>query len=450
MAMAALFAFMVCVLGVVVYDVTHSIVLAEIRSDVLARATSASEALMRQPDTTPDALVAAVAADGVFVEIADEAGRQLAASSNAGVQRLATDPTAVPEDHAVERHVNGRPLFMAGQRVALPSGERYIVVARTPQPAYEAMGRLRTVLVPAVLISAVLTAAVAWFSVRRSLSPLTRLVAATEAIGRASDHRQRVERADRHDEIGRLATTVNTMLEALEGSHRAVAQAHETQRRFLTDVSHELRAPLTIMLSALDLTERIGPDDPAFTEQVVADVRAEAERMARSVKQLLVLARTGDNGARDHRPLLLADLVEELCQRWTRGGEQIDYRGRAPAADTVVCGDVDRLRQVFEVLLDNACSYTPSEGRVWAECETVNGSVAVTVADTGTGIAARDLSRVFDRYVRGDGTRSTPGLGLGLAIARQIVAEHDGTITVDSEPGRGSRFTVTLPLASVS
>lgn len=78
----------------------------------------------------------------------------------------------------------------------------------------------------------------------------------------------------------------------------------------------------------------------------------------------------------------------------------------------------------------------------------MNGSVAVTVADTGTGIAAQDLPRIFDRYVRGDGSRSTPGLGLGLSIARQIVAEHDDTITVDSEPGRGSRFNVTLPLAS--
>jgi len=237
------------------------------------------------------------------------------------------------------------------------------------------------------------------------------------------------------------------MLEALERSHRAVATAHDAQRRFLTDVSHELRAPLTVMQSALDLAERIGPEDPNFAEQVMADLRVEVQRMARSVKQLLTMARTGDDGTTVGRPLLLADLVGELCQRWLRGGKHIDFCATAPG-DTVVSGDTAQLRQVFEILLDNACDYTPTGGNVWVQCGARDGNAVAMVADTGAGIAADDLPHIFERYSRGShphGSRS--GLGLGLAIAARIIAAHAGTISVDSEPGKGSRFTVTLPLA---
>lgn len=445
-AMVVLFTFVVCVLGVVVYQVTHSTVLGQIHDDVVARAAAAATALARQPDTAPGAVVAAVATETVFVEFTDSVGRPLARSSNTPHQPLAPDPGQLPPGTAVERRIDDLPLLVAAQRVSTPGGVRYVVVARTPQPAYEALGRLRAVLVPAVLVSAGLTAAVAWLSVRRSLAPLTRLVAAAETIGRQRDHRGRIGITGRADEIGRLAATVDDMLAALEDSHRAVAEAHQAQRRFLTDVSHELRAPLTIMLSSLELAQRIGASDPAFAAQVMTDVRSEVERVARSVKQLLTMARTGNDEARTHRHLLLADLLAELCLRWSRGGRSIDCD--APiAADTVVCGNEDHLRQVFEILLDNACTYTPPEGRVWVECSATNGTVAATVADTGPGIPAERIPLLFDRYVRGDHTQRTTGLGLGLSIARHIVTEHAGTIDVMSEPGQGSRFTVRLPLA---
>lgn len=447
-AMVVLFTFVVCVLGVVIYQVTRSTVLGQIRGDVVARVTAAADVLERRPDAAPGATVAAVSTETVFVEFTDSAGRPLARSANCPDQPLAPNPAALPPGSAVERRVADLPLLVAAQPVATSGGLRYVVVARTPQPAYEALSRLRAVLVPAVLVSAVLAAAVAWLSVRRSLAPLTRLVTAAEAIGRRRDHRGRIGITGRADEIGRLAATVDDMLAALEASHRAVAEAHQAQRRFLTDVSHELRAPLTIMLSSLELAGRIGSGDPGFAARVMTDVRAEAERMARSVKQLLTMARTGNDEARTHRPLLLADLLGDLCLRWSRGGRSIDCH-TPTAAETVVCGSEDHLRQVFEILLDNACTYTPPESRVWVECSVTSHTVIATVADTGPGISAERLPRLFDRYVRGDDdTQRSAGLGLGLSIARHLVTEHAGTIDVTSEPGQGSRFTVRLPLAA--
>jgi two-component system, OmpR family, sensor kinase len=445
-AMAVLFTFVVCALGVAVYQVTRSTVLSQIREDVVARAAAAATALTRQPDTTPHAVVAAVTTETVFVEFTDSAGEPLARSPNSPPQPLAPDPARLPPGSAVERRVDDLPLLVAAQQVTTPAGTRYVVVARTPQPAYEALGRLRAVLIPAVLISAGLTAAVVWLSVRRSLAPLTRLVVAAETIGQQRDHHGRTGITGRADEIGRLAATIDEMLAALEDSHRAVAEAHQAQRRFLTDVSHELRAPLTIMLSSLELAQRIGSSDPAFITQVMTDVRSEVERMARRVTQLLTMARTGNEEIHTHRPLLLADLLAELCLRWSRGGRTIDCHAHSPA-DTVISGNEDHLRQVFEILLDNACKYTPPEGRVWVECSATNGTVTVTVADTGPGIPADRIPPLFDRYVRGDLTPRATGLGLGLSIARHIVTEHTGTIDVASEPGRGSRFTVRLPRA---
>lgn len=446
-AMSALFVCVVGALGVVVYEVTHSTVLAEIRSDVLGRASSANAVLASRPETPPDAVVAAIASDVVLVELTDAQGSRLAASAGVEERRLAPDPAALPEGVVVERRVDDRPLYLAARRVALPDGDGYVVVARTPQPAYDALGRLRAVLVPAVLAAAVLAAAVAWWSVRRSLAPLTRLVTAAEAIARHPDDRGRVGADDRSDEIGRLATTIDAMLAALERSHHEAAAAHGAQRRFLTDVSHELRAPLTIMQSSLDLAERIGPTDPGFVDQVLSDVRSEVGRMSRRVTQLLMMARTGAESERSRRPLLVGDLVGEVCRWWSRGDPRVTYECAAAPADTVVSGDADQLRQVFEILLDNACRYTGDTGSVRVDTRAGDSAVVVTVADTGAGIAAEELPRIFDRSVGGNGAGWSSGLGVGLSIAQHLVTEHGGTIAAQSEPGRGSRFSVRLSRA---
>jgi two-component system OmpR family sensor kinase len=328
----------------------------------------------------------------------------------------------------------------------LTSGSGYLVVARTPQPAYDALGQLRAVLIPSAAVAAVVTAAVVWLSVRRSLGPLTGLVAAAEAIARRSDHRDRIGDGGRTDEIGRLAATIDSMLASLERSHQAETAAGEAQRRFLADVSHELRAPLTIMQSSLDLAERIRPGDPGVVDQVLIDMRGEVSRMSRRVTQLLVMARTGDRTSA-HTPLLVGDLVAEVGARWRRTDPRVTYRCVVAPVDTAVSGDVDQLRQVLEILLENASTYTASNGSIDVMTTADDDTVTVAVTDNGVGISAEDLPRIFDRYHRANAPAATSGLGVGLSIARQLVSGHGGTITATSEPGRGSTFTVRLPRA---
>jgi signal transduction histidine kinase len=174
----------------------------------------------------------------------------------------------------------------------------------------------------------------------------------------------------------------------------------------------------------------------------------EAERMARMVTQLLILARSDAAIAAAHEPVLLGDIVVEVCRQRppTDSALVLECRGMESLEGALVWGNPDYLRQLFLILLDNAFKYTAGDGRVEVIGALNEETVTVTVADTGIGIAASDLLRIFDRFYRAENARSRPGAGLGLAIAQRIAEQHGGEIQVESELGRGSRFTVTLPL----
>jgi signal transduction histidine kinase len=255
----------------------------------------------------------------------------------------------------------------------------------------------------------------------------------------------------RRDEIARLEATINGMLQALEDAYRQVQELNDLERQFLADVSHELRTPLTIMLSSLDLLGTVGAADPEFQGRALADMRVEAERMARMVSQLLLLARTDAGAALNGEPLLLVDVLAEVCRqtRPPEDGATFTCEDLSCLEGAVVRGSADYLKQIFLILLDKAFKYTPAPGNVRFAAELRQGSVAVRVSDTGTGIPAADLPRIFDRFYRAGNARGR-GLGLGLAIARRLVEQHGGRIEVESAVGRASRFTVMLPLLNAA
>jgi len=177
-------------------------------------------------------------------------------------------------------------------------------------------------------------------------------------------------------------------------------------------------------------------------------MRVEAERMARMVTQLLILARSDANVTATHEPILIEDVVADVCsQRYPTDSEAtLECRGLDSLKGALVWGNSDYLKQLFLILLDNAFKYTAADGKVEVIGCLNGGAVAITVADTGIGIAPTDLPYIFDRFYRAENARFRLGAGLGLAIAQRITEQHSGRIEVESELGRGSRFTVTLPL----
>ncbi len=201
------------------------------------------------------------------------------------------------------------------------------------------------------------------------------------------------------------------------------------------------------MLSSLDLMKKERGGDPEFQANALENIHAEAERMARLVIRLLMLARTDASVPFAREPLLIVDIIGEAYRQGCPANRTIrmECQGLEALEDAVVSGNADYLKQVLLIVLENACKYTPDGGKVTIRGEMSEQHLTITIADTGIGIDQADLPRLFERFYRAKNTRSQPGMGLGLSIARGIIEQHSGTISVESTPGRGSHFIITLP-----
>jgi heavy metal sensor kinase len=252
----------------------------------------------------------------------------------------------------------------------------------------------------------------------------------------------RIEIDDAAEELAVLVTSFNELLSRLD-------QSFDTMRRFVADASHELRTPISVIRGEADVAlsqER----SPAEYRESLAIVLDEACRLSRLVDDLLNLARAdaGHVTLQTH-DFYLNELLAECC-RSVQGlahtrGLRLECRA---GNDLQFTGDEQLLRRLVINLLDNAIRYTPAGGQVTAALEAGPASVQLRVSDTGIGIAPTDAARIFERFYRAGEARSRQdgGFGLGLAIVRWIAESHHGTVECASQLGRGSTFTVTLPI----
>lgn len=275
---------------------------------------------------------------------------------------------------------------------------------------------------------------------RRALRPLQGLTHTARRIS-TTDLSCRIPLDGPRDELYTLAETFNQMLDRLEKGFRS-------QQEFVAAASHDLRTPLTIIKSYAGLLKRWGKDDRAVMEESVQAMLKAAGVMERLVNDLLLLARMQARPSFEIMPLSLGELAEETVKEAgaLSGGINIELD---TVEQAVVAADEYYLRRALWALVDNAIKYNQPGGEV-AVSVTVNknvGEASLSVTDTGPGIEAGDLPRIFDRFYRGDPARSQgKGFGLGLSLAQEIIESHRGRVTVDSRPGKGSRFTIVLPL----
>jgi signal transduction histidine kinase len=273
---------------------------------------------------------------------------------------------------------------------------------------------------------------------RGMTQPLREMAKAARSM-EAGEYGQRVQTGSR-DEVGQLAVAFNRMSGELEDLERL-------RRDLVANVSHELRTPISALRARLEnLLDGVERPDPETLQVMLA----QTERLGRLVDQLLELSRleSGDVPMVRERvalPPLVARVLLEIDVM--RARRDVELTEDLPKDLPAIYADAERVHQVLFNLLDNAVRFTPSGGRVTVRASRRNGSVDVTVADTGPGIAAEHLSRVFERFYRIDPGRSRNegGTGIGLAIARSVVEAHGGRIWVESEPGKGSVFTFELP-----
>lgn len=304
----------------------------------------------------------------------------------------------------------------------------------------EALGRHLLTLLALVPLGLGLATVGGALVARQALSPVGAMSRTARRIT-AEDLSERIPARGAGDELDHLAETLNAMLARLEAAFMQV-------RRFAADAAHELRTPLTALRGELEVGLR-ADRSPEEYRRVLRSALESVEGLGRLAEDLLELSRASAGGFARSEPVDVEALALEaldagarLAQGW---GVTIRLGAVAPAA--VVTGDALALGRALLNLVDNAVRYTPAGGKVEISAGPVDGVVELSVQDSGPGIAPADAERVFQPFVRLDpaGTGETKGTGLGLAIARSIVVAHGGTLTLESTPGAGSRFTIRLP-----
>jgi len=321
-----------------------------------------------------------------------------------------------------------------------PGATYAYMVAAAPLGTIDAsMDGFRRMMLLATLLGAATTFVVGFLLAGRALRPVSALTETARAIANSRDFEDRVPVSRRQDELGRLATTFNEMLASLE-------QAYAAQQRFVSDASHELRAPMTAIQGNLELLEHRPQLPPGERQEAIGEAAREARRLSTLVADLLALARA-DAGVALRRERVELDrvLLETVGEaRHQAGGQRVEVGVLQPA---VVDGDPDRLKQLLLILLDNALKYTPLPGRVTVELRRLETTVELVVEDSGVGISPEDLPHVFERFYRADPARSRDpgGTGLGLPIARWIARQHGGDVVLASQTGSGTIARVDLP-----
>lgn len=396
-----------------------------------------------------------------YVLVLDSNGRSLYVSFAA--RQLSPDELASLQQHAINAPTSGlaaivpfggERLLMAARAPVRESQISRVVVASSTRSAELAVGELvGTMLVIAPLLL-LISIGGAYVIAGRALRPIDGIINEVQAITDGRSLHRRLPSAGVGDELERLATTLNEMMERLERSFGAL-------RRFTADASHELKTPLAVLRA--DVERAMTPNVPP-AERLIALEEAlhETTRMADLVESLLTLARADERRFDLHlEPVPLEALVREVFETAVILGEAGGLAVTMPVVEPVtVAGDPTRLRQLFLNLITNAIKYTPRGGSVELTLESFGKTVAFSVRDTGVGISAADLTHIFERFWRADRARSRPlltgdrpwmaergGFGLGLAIGQWIAEAHGGSISVRSRLGRGSTFTVTLPVA---
>lgn len=307
------------------------------------------------------------------------------------------------------------------------------------------LAHLQRVLFLITIIGFLIALLAGYFLSSRILKPIRDLTQTARKI--------EVERMDRrievppvHDELAELAITFNHMLDRLEAGFRQ-------QQRFVSDASHELRTPVTVILGYSDLLSRWGSSDKEVLEEGISSIRTEAEDMQQLIEKLLFLARADQKRQVIHKEYLeLSELVDAVVRKMKFAvgkhsltlGENDEGR---------IFADPVSMRQMLRIFLENAVKYTPDGGHIQVSSKCMPGEqiMQVEIADDGIGISSEDQGKIFDRFYRADPSRtkavgSVGGTGLGLSIARWIADQHGIQIDLVSELGKGSTFLLKIPL----
>lgn len=383
----------------------------------------------------------------VYIQFWGRNGLLLDSSQNIAYRTAPLDAQGLRSNRTVYRDVMERGARVRVLTVPLYTGEQNWYVGAlqlgTSLAIVDSTQRLLLwVLFIGAAVSMSLAGLAGLISTNQALAPLEMVTQTALQITRADDLSRRIPyHGPSDDEVGQLINAFNQTLSRLEN-------LFHTQRRFLADVGHELRTPLTVIRGNVDLMRRMNCTD----DESMASIESEVERLTRLVGDLLLLAQAESGKIPLAHDLVELDtlVLEVLNQMRVLAKDRRDLR-LGEIDQVLVCGDKDRLKQVLVNLVGNAIKYTPAGGEVVVGLGKAENKARITVTDDGPGIPAEDLPHIFERFYRGEKSRTRSrdgkGFGLGLSIAYWIVRNHGGQIDVTNRQPHGTVFCVWLPLA---
>lgn len=299
-----------------------------------------------------------------------------------------------------------------------------------------AITRLSLILMPIIVIISCLGG---YNIVKETLKPIHEISETARHIGEENDLKKRIELGPGNDELHRLADTFNDMFAKLDANF-------ETQRRFISDASHELRTPMSVISAQCELSLE-NPGSPQECENAFRVISRQSGKMTKMINDMLDFTRLeGDPERYKFEKIDLTELVNSVCEDLALIGEKGIKLEYSAEEGVVIDGNRELLSRLITNLVVNAYRYGKEGGRIWVELKTQDKKVLLSVRDNGIGIKKEEQEKIFERFYQSDASRSGAGAGLGLSMASEIARFHGGKIMVESEPEKGSTFTLVMNL----
>ncbi len=334
--------------------------------------------------------------------------------------------------------------------LALPSGFGRVVVAHSFEDIDRILARLQGLFILIGLVMIFFIAIASRKVITVGLKPLATVEATAVRIA-DGDLTARLPDVKPNTEVGRLVSTLNTMLGRIEESFAARLESESKLRRFVADASHELRTPITAIRGFAELHRQGAVSGEEDTKELIGRIENESKRMGSLVEDLLLLARLDQSREMKSDPVNLTQIVSDAVASARAAGQNHPVNFDEQSEEIYALGDKDRIHQVVANLLANARTHTPAGTVIDVSVKQDIDGVRIRIADNGPGLTEADQARIFERFYRADASRvrtDGEGTGLGLSIVDAVMRAHAGKVSVESELGKGAVFTLFFPLGS--
>lgn len=336
--------------------------------------------------------------------------------------------------------IKNLPYMVAEKEIECNNKIYAVRVFRQYSREYETMKLMYSYLLVENIIAIIVAVFIGKFITNKLLKPVRDITKTAEKIS-ADDLSKRIEVPLADDELKSLVVTFNEMIERLEISF-------QRQNQFVSDASHELRTPISVIQGYANLIDRWGKEDEEILDESISSIKSETEHMSNIIKQLLFLVKSDGIQKLNLNELDIDVILEEISKEINilEVKTQFEY---IVEEKTVIKADYDLIKQLLWILVDNAVKYSGNkDSEIFVRVYKENNMVYISVKDNGIGISEENIQHLFERFYRADKSRNKEiaGVGLGLSIAKRIVTKHKGNIRVESEPDKGTEFIVELPL----